>query len=154
MIEERLEIQEEIIEQKIQTLLDVAAQIASIIEEENLALQAHNFTTVKDMIAQKTTLSRSYNEVFKFFKTNPTILKNADKGRGGEIKKALSNLQNLMNKNAELLHVNMEANERVIKLIVNSAQSQRAEQSSVYNAGASLRDVSGKSNAVSFNKVL
>ena len=157
MNEEKLgfdELEEERIEHKVQTLLDVVAQISAVLEEENRALQAHDLSAAKEMVAQKTALSRSYNEIFKFFKSNPNVLKNADKGRNGEIKQALTNLQNFMNKNAELLRVNMEANGRIIKLIVDSAQNQRAEQSSIYNAGAYLRDVSGKTNAVSFNAVL
>ncbi len=141
-------------EYKIQTMVDIVEQLANLLDTENNGLKAHDFELVKEMMGQKTALARSYNDASQMFKHNPEILKQADAERGGEIKEALQALQEKMSLNASLLKANMDANGKLIQLIIDSTRTHRNKQNSVYDAAGTLSDASGKSSAISFNKVL
>lgn len=141
-------------EYKIQTVLDIVAQLSDLLDTENNGLKTHDFGLVKEMMGQKTALAHSYNDVCQLFKQHPEILQEADAERGGLVKKSLMSLQEKMNLNASLLKANMDANNKLIQLIIDSTKTHRAEQNSVYDAAGTLNDASGKSSAISFNKVL
>lgn len=145
---------EERTEYKIQNMLDILAQLSDLLDTENIALKSHDFETVKEMMTQKSALARSYNDASQIFRHNPDLLKDADNKRNGFIKNALMNLQEKMSLNANLLKANMDANNKLIKLIIDSTKTHRAKQNSVYDSAGTLNDASGKTSAISFNKVL
>ena len=144
------------IDMKFEGLYETLENLCIILDEENEALQNHNLQKVSENLETKQRLTKLYIEMVRSVASNPSNIINLDDDKRRLFKDIALNLDEKMKINKNLLKANMEANERVIKAIVNTAHKEMQKENHAYGANGSLGSAkkNGTETAFAFNKTL
>ena len=118
---------------RLNDLIVITGSLAELLKRENRALRGHRVQEVRDLLDEKTTLSRIYEMRYKGFTESPDIINNADIDIRRRLQAMGEKVQCLMEENTKLLRAELEANRRVVEMI---AEAVRKQQPSAGTYGA------------------
>ena len=121
---------------KINDLIIITSRLADILERENTALKERNHQDIHRLLDEKVTIGRVYESRLLALQENPSILDEADNELKERLKVLGENVNELVEKNALLLKVAIEANRRVVDLIA-EAVSEASPSAGTYSAKGS-----------------
>lgn len=146
------------ITQRINDLIVITGGLADLLARENEALRAHRPGDVAGLVDEKNTLTRAYESRIKGLKEMPPdAIKTAAPELLERLKSIGSKVADLMETNAFLLKIAIEANRRVVEVI---AEAARAQSNNAGNYGADGSNSKGGKGsqaqkfAVSLNQTL
>ena len=138
---------------KADQILDAIDLLLDLIDEENEALEAHDDKTVIALQDRKEKLSRLYEGHMRAVAQNPSLLNGITEEQRDDLKEAAAELREAAEDNRRLLHAEMEANNRLLRAIVNAVKDKHQE-TAVYARSGDMEDgiTASTDNALAFNK--
>ena len=114
---------------RIDDFVTITSRLINVLKKENQALRDHQYSDLKELLEDKTTISRVYETKLQTLEEQPDFLAGSD----NSLKVRLTNLANEVNKYVEenglLLKIAIEANRKVVDLIAEAVRetSQKTE---------------------------
>lgn len=134
-------------------LFEVVTLLTEELEAENKALRAYDVDAVRDLAAKKERLARMYNDLTTAVAGNPSVLDVLGPERRQELKAMAEAMDRRVETNRTLLQANMDACNRLMKVVVN-AHKEMQTQNATYGAQGVLLGSRprGDGNAIAYNK--
>ena len=117
------------------TLIDVASRLTALMERENAMLAAHDTTGIKSIQDEKLSLTRAYTLGVHNIRKDPARLAAVTQAVRTEMKKVLLRFDETAKRNEAALNAARQVNERVLKAIVDAANSQTPRTSGYSRTG-------------------
>lgn len=106
-------------------LIDVASRLTALMERENAMLKAHDTAGIKTIQDEKLALTRAYTLGVHGIRKEPARLAAVTDAVRTEMKKVLVKFDEVAKRNEAALKAAREVNDRVLKAIVDAANSQQ-----------------------------
>lgn len=110
-------------ESRINDIILITERLTDVLERENTALKDRRNRDLHDLLDDKVTLSRVYETRMQYFSKHPDELINTTP----ELRQKLSEMANyisaLLQENAKMLKVSIEANRRVVDMIAEAVKT-------------------------------
>ncbi len=110
---------------RLNDLIVITGRLAELLQRENQALRQHRAQEVRDLLDEKSTLSRVYETRYKGIAEHPEIIEGADPDVRDRLRIMGEKVGALMDENAKLLRTAIEANSRVVDLIADAVRDQQ-----------------------------
>ena len=142
---------------RIDDFVTITSQLIDILKKENQALKDHQYSDLKELLEDKTTISRVYETKLQTLEDQPDFLTDSDHS----LKVRLTSLANEVNKYVEenglRLKIAIEANRKVVDLIAEAVR-ETSQKTETYGSSGS-NSLSGgraesKSIAISLDQTL
>ena len=108
---------------KVNDIILITERLADVLERENLALKNHRSQELHALLDDKVTLSRVYETRMQFYNENPKALSNTTPELREKLHTLGTNISELLNENAKMLRVAIEANRKVVDMIAAAVKS-------------------------------
>jgi hypothetical protein len=109
----------------IRDLIEIAGRLITVMQEETLALRQLAFARVAELAPEKTKLVDAYTALARDFHKDPETLAAVTKALGDELREVLATFEATARENERTLVAARDANERVLRAVVDAAQVQR-----------------------------
>lgn len=143
--------------ERVEDMLDLTARLSELVEDENTALHQRRYGDVEQMLEEKATLARLYENRIKAFEDAKLDWSEVDEGVRDDLKSAGQRLAELMEENALLLQIGMTANRQVLDLFA-KAVKQNTPHAGTYSRHGQTGDegqrASANSLAISLDQTL
>ncbi len=110
---------------KIRDLISIAGKLVILLREETTALRSFALTRVGELAAEKANLSESYSSMALRFRKDPETLKAVTTAVHSELREVIDSFETAARENEQALSVARDANQRVLRAIVEAAETQR-----------------------------
>jgi hypothetical protein len=110
---------------RIRDLVEVAGRLVALMREETAALRGMAFARVAELVPEKTKLVESYTMIARQFHKDPETLAAITDAVRAELRDVLQAFEVTARENERMLVAAREANERVLRAVVEAAESQR-----------------------------
>lgn len=117
-------------------LIDTASRLTALLERENECLAKCDVSGVTALFEQKQSLTRAYGLLVNELKKEPAKLAVITQVVRDEIKKVMTRFEAVCAINERRLQAVREANDRVLKVIVDAANQQMPQASGYTRTGA------------------
>lgn len=136
-------------------ILFVTHELSALLRRENKALAEHSFSPVKEGLERKQALARAYMEQIVAITRNPALVQDLPEEDRQALRKAGSELDELMQENARRLKANIEASERLLASVVNAAREKDETTAPCYRDSARKEGLrGGRRRALALNEEL
>ncbi len=139
---------------KVDSMLSIMDKLCSVLKKENEVLEKQKVRNIEKLIDPKVKLINFYTEQYNALTSDKSMFAKLDAMKKAEITKMAVSLQELMERNERLLHVNINSTKRLIDMIVTDAQKYQKEQSGVYSASGHIGHENQKVSNLTYNQVL
>jgi flagellar biosynthesis/type III secretory pathway chaperone len=136
---------------RIRDLIQVAGKLLTLMREETEAMRALKPARIAELAAEKSRLVDAYNTLARSFRKDPETLTALNGALRDELKETLERFEETASENERALEAARDANERVLKAIVDAVQAQRPQPAGYGRPGAkpvSARSAAGLSLAL------
>jgi len=110
---------------RMRDLIVVAGRLITLVNEETRLLEAYKTNDIGQLQDEKTRLSRIYVGLVRDLKRDPELLAAVEKAVREELTDVLKHFEAAAEANTNALNVAREANERVMRAIVEAATAQQ-----------------------------
>ncbi|MBL8697262.1 MAG: hypothetical protein JNK67_02750 [Alphaproteobacteria bacterium] len=110
---------------RIRDLIEVAGKLIVVLREETAALRSFALTRVAEITSEKTKLVESYVAIAQRFKKDPETLDAITDAVRAELTETLHAFDAAARENESAIVAAREANERVLRAIVDAVEAQR-----------------------------
>ncbi|MBM3950605.1 MAG: flagellar protein FlgN [Rhodospirillales bacterium] len=111
------------INKRLSELIAISGQLADVLEQENAALTRYERGSLPALLEEKTRLGRAYESRMETLGDDPAAMAEADPDLGGRLREIGARVRDLIERNARLLKIAIEANRRVVDLIAEAVKS-------------------------------
>ena len=137
-------------------LTEVVIRLSEVLARENEALSNHRIEILKELQDDKIALARLYEQHMQAIAKNPMILDECDQAEVAHLKEEARKMEANLETNGIRLKASWEANQRLVKAIVD-AMREKAAETSVYSRAGQVITGGKKGNQIvplSYNKTL
>jgi hypothetical protein len=120
---------------RLRDLIVVAGRLITLVTEETRRLEAYQTDDIAALHHEKARLTRLYAGLVRDLKRDPELLSAADKAVREELSDVLHRFEAAADANAKALQLAREANERVMRAIVEAANAQQNAVAGYSRAG-------------------
>lgn len=110
---------------RIRDLIEIAGRLVVLMREETAMLRGMSFARVAELVPEKTKLVESYTLIARQFHKDPETLAAITEAVRAELREVLQAFEVTARENERTLIAAREANERVLRAVVEAAESQR-----------------------------
>ncbi len=110
-------------ESRINDIILITERLTDVLERENVALKDRRNRDLHDLLDDKVTLSRVYETRMQYFSKNPEELTNATPELREKLREMANHISALLQENAKMLKVSIEANRRVVDMIAEAVKT-------------------------------
>ncbi len=131
---------------RINNLIDITSHLANLIEKENKALRGIKSGDATSLLEEKNTLTRAYEsrvEGLDELLGNPDAVGKLDPELRQRMRKAGERLNALVEENAMLLKVAIEANQRVVDIVAEAVKEAQPGPGTYSSKGSVEKDRTG-----------
>ncbi|NQU60542.1 MAG: flagellar protein FlgN [Rhodospirillales bacterium] len=121
---------------RVNDLISITGRLASLLEKENIALRNKQNHDLNDILDEKVTLGRIYETRIMGLTENAEELDTVDPELRERLRGIGEKVQGLIEDNAKLLKVAIEANRRVVNLIAESVKASVPSAGTYSSTGA------------------
>ncbi len=137
------------VNKKIAEMIVVSGQLASVLERENDALANYDRKNFDSLLEEKTRLGRIYESQMEgLAKGRDEDFAEADPDLGEQLRALGNEIRDLIERNARLLKIAIEANRRVVDLIADAVKSSGAGPG-IYEGRGRIAAAGGHSHPIS-----
>lgn len=111
------------INKRLSELIVISSQLASVLERENTALTRYDRSSLPSLLEEKARLGRAYESQMETLGDDKNALAEADPDLGQRLREIGAQVRDLIERNARLLKIAIEANRRVVDLIAEAVKS-------------------------------
>ena len=108
---------------RVNDLIVITGRLADLLERENLALREKQNKELNEILDEKVTLGRVYESRIMGLTEDPEALDNVDKELLERLRGIGEKVNGLIEDNAKMLKIAIEANRRVVNLIAESVKA-------------------------------
>ncbi len=109
------------------SVVEAAQHLCQVLEVENEALRAHRFADIEPLQERKGALSRLYEQGMKqIAKAGPDVMKGLSQPLREQVLALATRLDKLVGDNGNLLKASIEANQRVLKAVVDATRKHQS----------------------------
>lgn len=108
---------------RVKDLIAITSRLADVVERENGALAAHERTNFDEILDEKATLGRIYETRMQALDKDASDVAEIEPELRDDLKAVGTRLRTLVDENARLLKVAIEANRRVVDLIAEAVKA-------------------------------
>ena len=108
---------------KINDIILITERLADVLKRENTALKNQKNQELHALLDDKVTLSRVYETRMQFYNENPKALSNTTPELREELRIIGEHVSGLLQENAKMLKVAIEANRKVVDMIAAAVKS-------------------------------
>lgn len=123
---------------KIRDLISVAGQLVIVLRDETAALRSFALARVAELAAEKAVLTESYTGMARQFRKDPETLKAVTHAVQAELREIMDSFEHAARENELALVAARDANERVLRAIVDAAEAQRPKAQGYGPSGLSV----------------
>lgn len=123
---------------RIRDLIEVAGKLIVVLREETAALRSFTLTRVTEMAGEKTKLVESYVAIAQRFRKDPETLVAITDAVRSELTETLQAFDAAARENEIAIVAAREANERVLRAIVEAAEMQRPKAQGYGRTGVAV----------------
>ena len=134
-------------------LIFACANLCDLLEIENEALANHDPDTIKVLAENKLALAKLYEQAVQPLIVTPELAETLEPEQRDELIAVGTRLKELMSVNEMRLRAEMEAYQRVMDILANTAKKQ-ATNVTTYGRAGTFDHASGTGGSLSFNKSL
>ncbi len=142
---------------RVNDLIVITTRLADLLERENQSLEDKQSKDLNEILDEKVTLGRVYESRIIGLTENPEVLKEVDTGLRERLRDIGVKVNGLIEENAKLLKIAIEANRRVVNLIAEAVKAS-APGTGTYSssgiAGAADHHGAPKNVAISIDHTL
>lgn len=109
----------------IRDLIEVAGSLIKLMTEETAALRSLTFTRVNELVPEKIRLVEQYSAIARHFHKDPETLAAVTNAVRAELREVLHSFETTARENEKTLIAARDANEHVLRAVVEAAQVQR-----------------------------
>ncbi len=131
---------------RVNSLIDIASNLASLLEKENTALRRRKSGDVTSLLEEKNTLTRAYEgrvEGLDELLNNAEAANQLDPELRQRIRKIGEKLNTLVEENAMLLKVAIEANQRIVDIVADAVKKAQPGPGTYSSKGSVEKDRTG-----------
>jgi flagellar biosynthesis/type III secretory pathway chaperone len=110
-------------ESKVNDIMLIIERLSDVLERENAALKDRKIQEVHALLDDKVTLSRVYETRMQYYNENPDELINVSPELRDKLSTVGANISKLLQQNAAMLKVAIEANRKVVDMIAAAVKS-------------------------------
>lgn len=110
-------------ESKVDDIMLIIERLSDVLERENAALKDRKIQEVHALLDDKVTLSRVYETRMQYYNENPDELINVSPELRDKLSTVGANISKLLQQNAAMLKVAIEANRKVVDMIAAAVKS-------------------------------
>jgi len=110
-------------ESKVDDIMLIIERLSDVLERENAALKDRKIQEVHALLDDKVTLSRVYETRMQYYNENPDELTNVSPELRDKLSTVGANISKLLQQNAAMLKVAIEANRKVVDMIAAAVKS-------------------------------
>lgn len=110
-------------ESKVNDIMLIIERLSDVLERENAALKDRKIQEVHALLDDKVTLSRVYETRMQYYNENQDELTNISPELREKLSTVGSNISKLLQQNAAMLKVAIEANRKVVDMIAAAVKS-------------------------------
>jgi len=110
---------------KIRDLISIAGKLIVLLREETSALRSFALTRVEELAAEKADLTECYSSMAQRFRKDPETLRAVTTAVQSELREVIETFEIAARENEQALTAARGANERVLRAIVDAAETQR-----------------------------
>lgn len=138
---------------KLDQVREVVTLLNDVVKAENAALKGNDIDAVRDLAERKERLARLYNDHVQAIAAAPRIVADMDADARAGLKALAEDLEKNMGTNARLLKANLDAANRLMKIVVEAVKEHRANIAG-YSAGGGKtpEDKKGHGTALAYDK--
>ncbi|MEO5373822.1 MAG: hypothetical protein H7840_06020 [Alphaproteobacteria bacterium] len=138
---------------KIDQLFDAVNLLDEVLDQENAALKVHNIAKVRELAERKERLTRLYTDNVKAVTGAPDLLKAMEPERRERLKAFAVKLETNAAVNSRLLKANVDAANRLMKIVVEAVRERRSSNAGYSAVGALAADeMKGPGTAIAFDQ--
>ena len=110
-------------ESKVNDIMLIIERLSDVLERENTALKDRKIEDFHALLDDKVTLSRVYETRMHYYNENPEELANIAPELSDKLRTKGANISKLLQENAAMLKVAIEANRKVVDMIAAAVKS-------------------------------
>ena len=110
-------------ESKVNDIMLIIERLSDVLERENAALKDRKIEDFHALLDDKVTLSRVYETRMHYYNENPEELTNIAPELSDKLRTKGANISKLLQENAAMLNVAIEANRKVVDMIAAAVKS-------------------------------
>ena len=110
-------------ESKVNDIMLIIERLSDVLERENAALKDRKIEDFHALLDDKVTLSRVYETRMQYYNENPHELTNIAPELSDKLRTTGANISKLLQENAAMLKVAIEANRKVVDMIAAAVKS-------------------------------
>lgn len=137
------------VQRLIDDLIEIASRLIAVMEKETALLRDMRPKEIVSFQEEKARLIRGYEEKTKALRAEPAQIAAITGAIKQELTLTIRHFEHAAELNAKALAAAKEANERLLKAIINAATESRADTQTYSSDGALRRAGNGKSEGVS-----
>ncbi len=111
------------INKRLSELIVISSQLASVLERENSALNRYDRGSLPALLEEKARLGRAYESQMETLGDDKDAMADADPDLGQRLREIGAQVRDLIERNARLLKIAIEANRRVVDLIAEAVKA-------------------------------
>lgn len=142
---------------RVNDLIVITTRLADLLERENQSLEDKQSKDLNEILDEKVTLGRVYESRIMGLTENPEVLKEVDTDLRERLRDIGEKVNGLIEENAKLLKIAIEANRRVVNLIAEAVKAS-APGTGTYSssgiAGSTEHHAAPKNVAISIDHTL
>lgn len=123
---------------RIRDLIEVAGKLIVVLREETIALRSFALARVTEITSEKTRLVETYVAIAQGFRKDPETLDAITGAVRAELTETLQAFDSAARENEAAIVTAREANERVLRAIVEAADAQRPKAQGYGRAGVAV----------------
>lgn len=108
---------------RVNDLIVITNRLADLLARENDALNNRKYSEINEILDEKVTLGRVYESRIMGLTDDPAALKQVDRDLREQLHGLGEKVNELIEKNAQLLKIGIEANRRVVNMIAEAVKA-------------------------------
>ncbi len=108
---------------RVNDLIVITNRLADLLARENDALSNRKYSEINEILDEKVTLGRVYESRIMGLTDDPAALEQVDRELRDQLRSLGEKVNGLIEENAQLLKINIEANRRVVNIIAEAVKA-------------------------------
>jgi len=108
---------------RVNDLIVITNRLADLLARENEALNNRKYSEINEILDEKVTLGRVYESRIMGLTDDPVALEQVDKELRDQLRSLGEKVNGLIEENAQLLKIGIEANRRVVDMIAEAVKA-------------------------------
>lgn len=136
---------------RIRDLIEVAGRLVALMREETSALRGMAFPRVAELVPEKAKLVEAYTALARQFHKDPETLAAVTDAVRAELREVLQAFEVTARENERTLVAAREANERVLRAVVDAAEMQRPRAQGYGRTGVAVGGMAAPRSAAALS---